>query len=141
MNANKLNRWNWLLAPVGYATLAFLFFLGEWWWQQPTESGSLNFSLDARALRLIFKEALYQGVIVLVITSISLSMLPRIQLRHAVYVSLASLVAMYVVGFAAAWMRTPITTNGGQLMAIVATYAVVLLISAVIIRRSKVHVA
>jgi hypothetical protein len=106
MNANKLNRWNWLLAPVGYATLAFLFFLGEWWWQQPTESGSLNFSLDTRALRLIFKEALYQGVIVLVITSISLSMLPRIQLRHAVYVSL-----------------------------------VVLLISAVIIRRSKVHVA
>jgi hypothetical protein len=86
MSASKPNRWNWLLAPVGYATLIFLFFLGEWWWQLPTESGSLNFSLDPGALWLIFNEAQSQGVIVLVI-------------------SLASVVAMYVVGFTAALMR------------------------------------
>jgi hypothetical protein len=130
-------RWRWLIVPVGYAALIFFWFLASWWWVQPAESGTLSFSLDAGTLKSMTREATYQGALVLVVTCLLLPALPRIHLRHAVLVSLASVVATYVVFFAAAYLRRPITTNGGQLMGIVSICGVVLLISGVLIRRRK----
>jgi hypothetical protein len=128
-------RWKWLIVPIGYAALNFFWFLASWWWVQPAESGSLSFSLDVAALKLMAREATYQGGVVLVVTCLLLAALPRIHLGHAVLVSLASVVATYGVFFAAAYLRRPITTNGGQLMSIVSICGVVLLISGVFIRR------
>jgi len=134
-------RWKWLLAPVGYAALTFLWMLESWWWHQPTQSGSLNFSLDGDALKWMARESPYQGMVVLIVTALLFSILPRIHLRHAACVSLASVVAVNVAYFVAVFVRRPIATNGEQLVAIVVTYAVVLLVSRALIGRSEVNVA
>ena len=133
-------RWKWLLVPLGHTAFTFLWLLGRWWWVQPAESGSLNFSIDARALRWIAREAFYQGGVVLVVTCLSLAILPRIHLRHAVYFSLASVFGSCAVELAATYVHRPITTNGEQLMSIVFAYALVLLIGAAFIRRSDINV-
>ena len=134
-------RWKWLMVPGGHAALTFFWLLASWWWVQPAEAGALNFSLDPAALKWIAKEAIYQCGIILPVTCLLLAALPRIHLRHAVYISVASAVAAYVVHSAAAYLRRPITTNGEHLMDIVLTYALVLLISGVLIRRSDAKVA
>jgi hypothetical protein len=128
-------RW-WFVIPVGYAALTFLWMLGRWWWWQPAESGSLSFSLNAGALRFIGKEALYQGGVVLVVTTFSIALLPRIHLGRAFYVSLVSVVAATVASFALIYVRRTIT-NGEQLLCIVLTYVGVLWITGVSIRRSE----
>lgn len=124
------------MVPVGHAAIIFLWFLASWWWLQPAESGELNFSLDPEALKSMAKEATYQCGLVLVVTCLLLGALPRIHVRHAIYVSLASVVATFLVMLVAATAHRPITTNGGQLMTIVLTSAAVLLLSGAVIRRS-----
>jgi hypothetical protein len=124
------------MVPGGHAALTFFWLLASWWWVQPAEAGALNFSLDPAALKWIAKEAMYQCGVILVVTCLLLAALPRIHLRHAVYISLASAVAAYVVHSAAAYVSRPITTNGEHLMDIVLTFVVVLLIGGVVIRQS-----
>lgn len=120
-------RW-WLLVPVVYSALTFLWMLAWWWLRQPAKSGSLNFSLDPGALRFIAREALYQGGVVVVVTGFSITLLPRIHWRHAIYVSLASMLAATAANLAVVHIRGQIT-NGEHLLGMILTYVVVLLIT------------
>ncbi|HKS57570.1 MAG TPA: hypothetical protein VJS12_19895 [Steroidobacteraceae bacterium] len=134
--ADTRARWKWLVVPLGHAALIFLWLFASRWWFQPAESGTLSFSIDPEALMGMAKEASYQCGLVLVVTCLLLGALPRIHWRHALYASLALVIATCVVFLGAAYARRPITTNGEHLMTIVLTSAAVLLMSGVLIRRS-----
>ncbi len=84
---------------------------------------------------------MFQGGVLLVLTGLLLWALPRILVRHAVYVASASVVSRWLVDLAAIYVSGPITNNGERLDRTVVTYAVVLLLSSVVIRRAGSHVA
>jgi hypothetical protein len=139
VSAGLKARWMWLMVPVGHAALLFCWFLVSWWWVQPAES-DFNFSLDPAALTWMAREAVYQCGVVLVVSCLLLAALPRINWHHAIYVSLASAVAVHVVHVTGAHLRGSIT-NGEHFMSLVLTNAAVLLISGAFIRRSDAKVA
>jgi hypothetical protein len=119
-------RWRWLFVPLGHAALMFTVLI-LWWRPVPRPSG-------AEAIRWAASEALFQGGVLLLLTILLLWAVPRICLRYAMYISVASAVSRSFVDFAAAYLSGPTTNNGERLDRTVVTYFVVLLLSSVIIR-------
>jgi hypothetical protein len=134
-------RWKWLFVPFGHATLTFFFMVA---WSRlaprPAEAPPAYWALDAFTAWWMVKDALFQGGILLGIAVVLLWALPRIHLRQAAYVALASAAATFMVDLADAYLRGTIT-NGEYLDRTVVTCALVLLLSGVIIRRSRSSVA
>jgi len=130
-------RWRWLWVPVGHAVLTF-FFMTTWWWLEPrpAEAPPANFLLEADSIWWIAKEAIFQGGVLLVPTGLLLWALPRILVRHVVYVAWSSGVSRWLVDLAAIYVSGPVTNNGERLDRTVVTYGVVLLLSSVVIRRA-----
>src|SRR5688572_27187044 len=76
-------RWRWLYVPFGHTVCTFI--LMTMWALLAT-----NFLLQADEILWNIKEAVFQGAVILVITTLILWAVPRILVRHAVYVALAS---------------------------------------------------
>jgi hypothetical protein len=119
-------RWRWLVVPLGHAALTFTL-LVIWWRPVPRPS-------EVDAIKWAAGEALFQGGVLFLLTILVLWALPRIFLRHAIYVAVASAVSRGIVDLAALYLTGPSTNNGERLDRTIATYCVVLLLSSVIIR-------
>jgi hypothetical protein len=119
-------RWRWLFVPLVHAALTFII-LVVWWRPVPRPS-------NVEAIRWAASEALFQGGILLLLTILLLWAAPRILLRHAIYVAVASAVSRSLVDLAAIYLSGPRTNNGERLDRTIATFCVVLVLSIVIIR-------
>jgi len=118
-------RWRWLFVPLGHAALMFTLLI-VWWRPVPRPS-------EVDAIKWAASEALFQGGVLLLLTILLLWVVPRIRLRHAMYVSVASAVSRSFVDLAAVYLSGPSTNNGERLDRTIVTYCVVLLLSSVII--------
>jgi len=133
---NAPARWKWLCVSLGHAVLTFLFMTTWWWFEpRPTEAPPANFLLEADTIWWMAKEAMLQGGVLLVLTGLLLWALPRIQVRHAVYVASVSVVTRWLVDVVAIYVSGPFTNNGERLDRTVVSYGVVLLLSSVVIRK------
>jgi hypothetical protein len=126
-------RWRWLFVPLGHAALTFIV-LVVWWRPVPRPS-------EVDAIGWAAREALFQGGVLLLLTILLLWVVPRIFVRHAVYVAVASTLSRSFVDLAAFYLSGPRTNNGERLDRTIATYCVVLLLSSVIIRMAGRSVA
>lgn len=135
--ASVPTRWRWLFVPFGHALLAFAFMVASLWCAPRSEDAPLsNLLRDKDSLLWIAKEALFQGGVLLVLTSILLWAVPRIYPRHATYIAVTSAVSWYLVELAASYISGPTSNNGERLDRTVVTYIVVLILCSVIIRRT-----
>jgi hypothetical protein len=134
-------RWRWLFVPFGHAMLAFAFMAALW--LEPLREAAAPEHLLGKtdAILWIAKEALFQGGVLLVLTTIFLWAVPRILPRHAAYIAITSAVSWYLVELAACYLSGPTSNNGERLDRTVMTYIVVLLLCSVIIRRMGRNVA
>ena len=126
-------RWRWLFVPLGHAALMFTLLI-LWWRPVPRPSGT-------DAIKWAAGEALFQGGVLLLLTILLLWAVPRIRLRHAMYISVASAESRSLVDLAAAYLSGPTTNNGERLDRTIVTYFVVLVLSSVIIRMAARGVA
>lgn len=126
-------RWRWLFVPIGHAALTFAL-LVIWWRPVPQPS-------EEDAIVWAAKEALFQGGVLLLLTILVLWALPRILVRHAIYVAVASAVSRSLVDLAGLYLSGPRTNNGERLDRTIATYCVMLLLGSVIIRIARRRVA
>lgn len=104
-------------------------------WALPYEGFSASRLFDVEAARAIFAEALFQGGVQLLMTVAVLWALPRILVRHAVYIAVASVIFRFVVSSVEAQLLGPMQTNGEHLQSVAATYVVVLVVCSIIVRR------
>lgn len=126
-------RWRWLLVPLGHTVLTFVLLLI--WWRpvpQPSEADTIMWAVE---------EALFQGGVLLLLTAVLLWAVPRIFMRHVVYVAMASAVSRSLVDLVGIFVSGPTTNNGERLDSTIVTYAVVFLLSSVIIRITGRNVA
>lgn len=119
-------RWRWLYVPFGHALLMFIV-MSTWWRLAPPAT-------QADSIIWAAKESLFQGGVLLVFTALLLWALPRILVRHAVYIALASTACRNLVDLVAIQIYGPTTNNGERLDRTVASCVVVLLVSSLIIR-------
>jgi hypothetical protein len=126
-------KWWWLLVPVGYAVLEFLT-LFVWWHVsglliEPTPGAGPVPGLVSRLL--------LTGAVSTIVLLLALAMLPRIQWRHALYISVAAVIANWITAWS--WILTagPSVTNGSQVLLTAGTFALVLLVGSLLIRRVR----
>ena len=126
-------RWRWLIVPVGHKVLTFILPI-MWWRPVPLPS-------QVDTIKWAATEALFQGAVLLLLTGLLLWAVPRILVRHAVYVAVASAASRSLVDLAAIYISGPTTTNGVRLDRTIVTYGLVFLLSGVVIRMTKRNVA
>jgi hypothetical protein len=101
-----------------------------WWRPVPPLSG-------AGLIIWAGTEALLQGGILLLLTALLLWAVPRIFVRQSIYIAVTSAACRGLVDLVAEYLSGPVTNNGDRLDRTVATYCVVVLVSALIIRGRK----
>ena len=131
-------RWKWLYVPIGHAAWMFVAMVAIGLYLTRTDDESLlDWLFNAHAYWAVAKVALFQGGILLLITTFLLWALPPILNLHAVYLSLASAMSRLIVNIGHCYLLGPMTTNGEKLKSVVVTYVVILVVSSVVIRRSR----
>jgi hypothetical protein len=133
-------RWKWLVVPIYHAIWTFMMLLVEWWWTQPVDPAGLLFRWDAQAVASIARITLLHGTVVLLTTCLAVRLLPKIDIRDAVRVSLVSVIGIRLIPVVAYYGGLKTWTNGQQVITIAVVYLAIVLISGVVIRRRTLRI-
>ena len=131
----------WLSVPVVFtATLIALLYL--WWnYGPPTPVDPVLPAEGVGSIRWLVSSAVTDGLVILIITVLAFAALPSISWRQVGYIAIGTVSMYWIVNTFAMSLGGRETTNGAEVIRTALSYAVVLLVSSIWIRRSRRHSA
>lgn len=126
----------WLCVPVAFTLLRFLVLLPLWLPEQTPSSAAAMPWPDPGTVRWLWSSSLLHGSVLLILTQMSLKLLPSIRWPHALYVALGAVAAEASAQMLFLAIHGPRATNGAFLLVAVPAYIATLLISAALLRRA-----
>src|SRR5262245_36903866 len=119
----------WLCMPVAFTLLRFLFLLPLWIpHQQPGNADAFPWP-DPHTVRWLWSSSLLHGSVLLVLTQMSMKLLPPIRWPHALYIAMGAVGAEAAAQMLLFVIHGPRATNGVFLLIAIPAYVATLLIS------------
>jgi hypothetical protein len=131
------HRARWFGVPIAFAAL-LLVVLYVWWnYGPPSPVDPALAATGIGSIGWIAVQAMVAGVVTLIVTALARWALPPITWREVGCVAVGAVVAQFVSGYVTYLTAGPTTTKGDEIVRTALTYACVLLVSGIWIRRSR----